>query len=73
MEVESRRFYEKAAARAQDPHIRQLLDDLAQEERSHEDRAEKLEEKSSAPPPSRRRTQPAAALRPADCAPGLAG
>jgi rubrerythrin len=44
MEVESRRFYEKAAARAQDPHIRQLLDDLAQEERSHEDRAEKLEE-----------------------------
>jgi len=44
MEVESRRFYEKASVRAQDPHIRQLLDDLAQEERSHEDRAEKLEE-----------------------------
>ncbi|MBZ5594131.1 MAG: rubrerythrin [Acidobacteriia bacterium] len=43
MEVESRRFYEKAAARAQDPGVRQLLDDLAQEERSHEDRAEKLE------------------------------
>ena len=44
MEVESRRFYEKAAARAQDPHIRQLLDDLAQEERTHENRAEELEE-----------------------------
>ncbi len=43
MEVESRRFYEKAAARAQDPGVRQLLDDLAQEESSHEDRAEKLE------------------------------
>ena len=43
MEVESRRFYESAAARAQDPGIRQLLDDLAQEERTHEDRAEALE------------------------------
>ncbi len=43
MEVESRRFYEKAAARAQDPGVRQLLDDLAQEERSHENRAEELE------------------------------
>ncbi len=43
MEVESRRFYERAAARAQDPGIRQLLDDLAQEERTHEDRAEELE------------------------------
>jgi len=43
MEVESRRFYESAAARAQDPGIRQLLDDLAQEERTHEDRAEELE------------------------------
>ncbi len=43
MEVESRRFYEKAAARAQDGGVRQLLDDLAQEERTHEDRAEQLE------------------------------
>ncbi|HYL36393.1 MAG TPA: ferritin family protein [Bryobacteraceae bacterium] len=43
MEVESRRFYEHAAARAEDPGIRQLLDDLAQEERSHENRAEELE------------------------------
>jgi rubrerythrin len=44
MEVETRQFYEKAAARTQDAHIRQLLDDLAQEERSHETRAEQLEE-----------------------------
>jgi rubrerythrin len=43
MEVESRRFYEKAAERAQDPGVRQLLDDLAQEERHHESRAEELE------------------------------
>src|SRR5215467_7906367 len=43
MEVESRRFYERAAARAQDPGVRQLLDDLAQEERTHEDRATELE------------------------------
>jgi len=43
MEVEARRFYEKAAARAQDATLRQLLDDLAQEERSHQDRAEELE------------------------------
>jgi rubrerythrin len=42
MEVESRRFYERASARTQDARARQLLDDLAQEERSHEDRAEKL-------------------------------
>jgi rubrerythrin len=42
MEVESRRFYERAAARTQDPGLRQLLDDLAQEERSHEQRAEAL-------------------------------
>src|SRR3984957_13873642 len=34
MEVESRNFYERARDRAQDVHIRQLLDDLAQEERT---------------------------------------
>jgi erythrin-vacuolar iron transport family protein len=44
MEVETRQFYERAAARSQDPNVRQLLDDLAQEERSHEDRAQELTE-----------------------------
>jgi rubrerythrin len=44
MEVETRRFYEMAAARSGDTHIRQLLDDLAQEERAHESRAGQLEE-----------------------------
>ena len=42
MEAETRRFYERAAARTADASIRQLLDDLAQEERSHEDRADTL-------------------------------
>ncbi|HLN02638.1 MAG TPA: ferritin family protein [Bryobacteraceae bacterium] len=49
MEVESRRFYESASARAQDPGVRQLLDDLAQEERTHEDRADKLEKDKLGP------------------------
>src|SRR5579884_1405153 len=43
MEVEVRHFYERAAARSTDPASRQLLDDLAQAERSHETRAEELE------------------------------
>jgi len=49
LEVESRRFYEKAASRAQDPAVRQLLDDLAQEERSHEERADELEKEKLHP------------------------
>jgi rubrerythrin len=49
MEVETRRFYEKAAAGAQDARVRQLLDDLAEEERSHEDKAEELEKDKLAP------------------------
>ena len=46
MELEVRLFYERAAARAQDPSIRQLLDDLAREEASHADKAQELEEKN---------------------------
>jgi rubrerythrin len=42
MEMETRRFYEAAAARATDAGIRQLLGDLAQEERKHERTAEAL-------------------------------
>jgi rubrerythrin len=49
MEVESRRFYESAAARAQDASIRQLLDDLAQVERTHEDRAQELTREELSP------------------------
>jgi erythrin-vacuolar iron transport family protein len=43
MEVETRRFYERAAARTQDASIRQLLDDLINEEREHEERALELD------------------------------
>src|SRR5271170_65158 len=49
IEVETRRFYERASARAQDASTRQLLDDLAQEERHHEDRAQELTEANLRP------------------------
>jgi len=42
LEVETRIFYEKAASRTRDASIRQLLNDLAQEERVNEHRAEEL-------------------------------
>src|SRR6185437_3155903 len=44
MEVETRHFYERAARRSPHPETRQLLDDLALDERSHESRAEQLGE-----------------------------
>jgi rubrerythrin len=43
MEAETRRFYQHAAARAQDASIRQLLDDLATAETYHVERAAQLE------------------------------
>ncbi len=49
IEVETRRFYEKAAMRAQDASVRQLLDDLAKEERTHGDRAQELTEEKLRP------------------------
>lgn len=58
MEEEVRRFYERAAARSSDAHIRQLLDDLAAEERSHETRAEQLE-KTELKPDVRRQEEDA--------------
>ena len=58
MEVETRRFYEKSAARTEDASIRQLLNDLAQEERSHEYRAEELSDLTR--PPAARRKRPTA-------------
>lgn len=45
MEAETKRFYSRAARRSRDVAIRQLLGDLAAEERRHEARAEALEEK----------------------------
>jgi erythrin-vacuolar iron transport family protein len=49
IEAETRQFYERAAARTSDASIRQLLDDLAQEERSHESRAQSLAEEQLGP------------------------
>ncbi len=43
MEVETRRFYEKAARRTQDASMRQLLDDLINEPREHEEPAQELD------------------------------
>ena len=43
MEAESKRFYQTAARHSTDTSIRQLLGDLAAEERRHEARAEELE------------------------------
>jgi erythrin-vacuolar iron transport family protein len=42
MELETRLFYENAAARTEDADVRRLLDDLAQAERKHESSAEHL-------------------------------
>src|SRR3954469_9188771 len=42
MEVETRRFYERAASRTRDAGIRQLLGDLADEERTHARRADEF-------------------------------
>src|SRR6266853_732482 len=49
IEVETRRFYERAASRAKDVNVRQLLDDLAEEERGHENRAQELNEQNRPP------------------------
>jgi rubrerythrin len=48
MEIESRRFYEAAAQKTGDAGIRQLLDDLAQEEQRHENSAEQITEAQKA-------------------------
>jgi rubrerythrin len=49
MELEVRRFYEKTAAITQDASLRQLLGDLAEEERSHSIRADELGKKNLQP------------------------
>lgn len=49
MEAEIAQYYAKAAARAQDAGVRQLLGDLADEERKHVVTAEQLEEQELTP------------------------
>ena len=69
-----RRFYRKAAQRATDAGIRQLLGDLAEEERVHEHTAERLEhEKHHAGRPTGGGGRPPAAVRPAGRAAGAGG
>lgn len=46
MELETRRFYEQAAAKTTDAGIRQLLIDLAEQERAHAQAAEQLAEEN---------------------------
>jgi rubrerythrin len=48
MEIEARRFYEAAAQRTTDARIRQLLNDLAQEEQRHENTAEEITDQQAA-------------------------
>jgi rubrerythrin len=49
MELETRRFYERAAQRVTDASVRKLLGDLAEAERRHQTMAESLEEKFLTP------------------------
>ena len=49
MELETRRFYERALTRVSDPSTRKLLGDLAEVERQHYDFAESLEQKHLGP------------------------
>ena len=49
IEVETRRFYEKAATLTTNANVRQLLDELANEERGHENRAQQLTEENLPP------------------------
>src|SRR5574337_221437 len=49
MELETRRFYERAAQHISDAAVRKLLDDLAEVERQHSARAESLEEEHLTP------------------------
>jgi erythrin-vacuolar iron transport family protein len=58
MEAETKRFYARAALRSRDASVRQLLGDLAAEERRHEAQAERLEAKF-VPPEVREREQEA--------------
>src|SRR2546423_2463575 len=48
MEAETRRFYLKAAQRTSDLGVRQLLGDLAEEERKHEALAERMQQDQQA-------------------------
>jgi rubrerythrin len=74
MELENARYYERAAARTTDASIRQLLGDLAQEERGHEHLADTLEQKLLTPDVKQEEAQTAHRLFVLQVVqPGLAG
>ena len=60
MELETKRFYEAAARRTNDAGIRQLLGDLAAEERRHAERAEELQDARRATGAEKRNRPPSA-------------
>ena len=60
MELEVRRFYERAATRVTDAKIRQLLSDSALEERKHAETAESLDRELRPEGVRTRRTKPSA-------------
>ena len=68
MEAETKRFYETAAQRAATASVRQLLGDLAEEERKHEDMAGQLGEPGRDDAEARRRLFVLQVIQP-----GLAG
>jgi rubrerythrin len=49
MELETRRFYERAIAKSSDASVRELLGDLAAEERGHESLADSLKKETLTP------------------------
>jgi rubrerythrin len=61
MEAETRRFYRRAASKATDVSIRQLLGDLAEAEQEHEHRADELSAENLTP--RARRSEDATARR----------
>ena len=48
MEIETQRFYRRAAARSEDVSVRKLLGDLAEAEVEHEHRADQLRDREPA-------------------------
>jgi len=74
MELETARYYERAAARTTDASIRQLLGDLALEERGHEHLADTLEKKILTPEAKKEEAETARRLFVLQVVqPGLAG
>jgi hypothetical protein len=66
MEIETKRFYSRAASLSKDASIRQLLGDLAAEESRHEAHAEQLETAYAASGAGQTEHEAASPVHPAD-------